>query len=138
MKTRFILILLALLALQFNSCLTEDDDPVYEDPEDQFIGVWKVNETCNRMTYDVEITDDPEHYSQVLIYNFGNPGPGYDPVVGIVAGSSIYVESQTIAEGWTVSGEGMITKSNPPVISWEYTLIIPPNEYNCTATYTPK
>ena len=137
MKTRIFLILIGLLALQMTSCLPEDEDPYYENPEDKFLGVWKVNESCNRMTYDVEIVDDPDHSSQVLIYNFGNPGPDYDPVVGIVVSNTIYVESQTIGEGWTVSGEGNYYGLFPGKISWEYSLIIPPNEYNCTATYSP-
>ncbi len=135
MRTRIFLIIVSLLALQFPSCLPEDDDPIWSDPATKFLGIWKVNEDCNRMTYTVEIERDPGNSSQVLIYNFGNPGPGYDPVVGLVVSSSVYVESQTIGEGWTVRGDGLYN-SLTGKISWDYELTIPPNEYTCTATYS--
>lgn len=133
MKTRIFLLLITLAALQFPACLPTDENPNPDDPVAKFLGEWKVNETCNRGNYLVTITKDPGNSSQVLLDNFGNPGPGYDPAVGLVTTNSITVSSQSIGEGWTVSGVG--TYHSDGTITWTYTLVIPPNEINCTAVY---
>jgi hypothetical protein len=133
MKNRIILMLISLMALQMPACLPEEDiDP--DDPIEKFLGTWKVNESCNRMTYDVDIVQDPGNSAQVLLYNFGNPGAGYDPAVGLVTSNSIHIASQTIGEGWTVSGTG--TYHNDGTISWDYTLIIGSSAFDCTATFS--
>ena len=132
MKTRIFLTMLSLMVLIMPACLPTDDvDP--DDPVDKFLGTWKVNETCSRMSYDVDISKDPGNSAQVLIYNFGNPGAGYDPAVGLVVSNTIQISPQTIGEGWTVSGKG--TYKSDGTISWNYTLIIASIEYSCTATY---
>lgn len=125
--------MISCLALQLPACVpTEDVNP--DDPVAKFLGSWKVTETCSRMNYNVDIQQDPGNSAQVLIYNFGNPGSGYDPAVGLVVTNSIIVSSQTIGEGWTVSGTG-IYQSNG-MISWDYSLLIPPSDYSCTARYS--
>jgi len=134
MKTRVFLVLISLLALQMPACLPVDEDVNPDDPVAKFLGNWKVNETCNRLNYNVEIQQDPGNSSQVLLDNFGNPGPGYDPAVGLVVSNTIHVTAQTIGEGWTVSGTG--TYLSGGTISWDYTLIIPPQEYSCDATFS--
>jgi hypothetical protein len=134
MKTRILLLLIAIVALQMPACLPVDEDPNPDDPAAKFLGEWKVDESCTRGNYTVTITADPGNSSQVLLENFGNPGPGYDQAVGIVTTNSINVSSQTIGEGWTVSGKG--TYQSDGTISWDYTLIIQPNELSCTAIYS--
>ena len=126
--------MISLLALHMPACLPVDEDVNPDDPVAKFLGAWKVNESCRRMNYNVDIQQDPGNTTQVLVYNFGNPGPGYDPAVGLVVSNSIYISSQTIGEGWTVSGKG--TYQSGGTISWDYALIIPPTEYDCTATFT--
>jgi hypothetical protein len=135
MKTRIFLIVVGILALHVPACLPIDEDVDPDDPVAKFLGVWKVNETCSRMNYNVEILQDPGNSAQVLIYNFGNPGTGYDPAVGLVVSNTINVFAQTIGEGWTVNGTG--TYQSGGNISWNYTLIIQPNEFTCSATYSP-
>lgn len=134
MKTKLFLLLIALLALQMPACLPEEEEN--GDPVEKFLGQWKVTETCNRMNYNVEIVNDPSASDQVLIHNFGNPGPGYDPVVGVVVGNNIYVDNQTTGEGWTITNGTGYYNSLTDKIEWDYTLTIPPNEYNCSATYS--
>jgi len=134
MKTRIFLLLIALVALQMPACLPVDEDLDPDDPIAKFLGVWKVTESCRRGNYDVTIKTDPGNSAQVLLENFGNPGPGYDPAVGLVVSNSIHVSSQTIGEGWTVSGKG--TYQSNGTISWDYTLIILPNEFDCSATFS--
>ncbi len=136
MKTakRFILPVILVLSL-ISSCDLGIDDPVDpEDPRDKFLGEWKVNEDCLRMNYSVEITPDPGNSAQVLISNFGNPGPGYDPAVGLVTTNTIHVTSQTIGEGWTVSGKG--TYQSDGSVLWDYSLLIGPTGMDCSAVYT--
>jgi hypothetical protein len=116
------------------ACLPEEEEN--GDPIEKFLGQWKVNETCSRMNYNVEIVNDPSASDQVLIYNFGNPGPGYDPVVGVVDGYNIYVDNQTTGEGWTITNGTGYYNALTDQIEWDYTLTIPPNEYNCSATYS--
>ncbi len=130
---RFLMMGLVMVLFTYASCELEDDvDPT--DPMEKFLGVWKVNETCQRMNYSVDIQPDPGNSAQVLISNFGNPGPGYSPAIGIVTSNSINVFSQIIGEDWTVSGKGTYQANG--TISWEYSLIIGPNSYDCTATYS--
>lgn len=136
MKTKILLLLIALLALQMPACLPDED--VNGDPLEKFLGQWKVTETCNRMNYNVEIVNDPSASDQVLIYNFANPGTGYDPVVGVVNGNSISVDNQTTGEGWTITNGNGYYNSTTDKIEWDYTLTIPPNVYNCSATYSPQ
>jgi hypothetical protein len=134
MKTRFILIMLSLLALYMPACLPVDEDVNPDDPVAKFLGTWKVSESCNRNNYTAKIYADPGNSAQVLIENFGDPGPGYDQAVGLVVSNTIYISSQTIGEGWTVSGQG--TYSSDGTISWNYTLIIAGNQLDCSAIYS--
>lgn len=134
MKIRIILIIISLLAFQIPGCVPVDENVDPDDPVAKFLGEWKVNESCRRLNYNVTIQQDPGNSAQVLIYNFGSPGIGYDPAVGLVVSNSINVSSQTIGEGWTVKGKG--TYQTNGTISWDYTLIIPPSEYDCSATFS--
>jgi len=131
MKVQLSLMALLALMLFFPACLPEDEDIDTGDPVEKFLGTWSVNESCRRGNYSLEITRDPGNSAQVLVYNFGNPGPGYDPAVGLVVSNNLHIQSQTIGEGWTVSGKG--TYSSNGSITWDYSLVIPPNELNCTA-----
>jgi hypothetical protein len=134
MKTRIILIMLSLVALVVPACLPPDDNVNPDDVITKFLGNWNVDESCRRLNYSVEIQADPGNTAQVLIYNFGNPGPGYDPAVGLVVTNSIHVSAQTIGEGWTVSGKG--TYQADGTISWDYTLIVGVSQFTCNADFS--
>ena len=135
MKTKLLLSLAGMFILLFSTCLPVDEDVDPDDPNAKFLGTWRVNENCNRMNYDVEIVTDPGNSAQVLLYNFGNPGPGYDPAVGLVVSNTIYISSQTIGEGWTLNNCSGTYESNGTII-WNYELTIPPNNYTCSATFS--
>jgi hypothetical protein len=135
MKTsNYLLLPLFFFFVLISSCDLGDDPLDPGDPRDKFLGEWKVNESCQRGNYMSNIKADPGNSAQVLIENFGNPGPGYDDAVGLVSTNYIYVSSQTIGEGWTVSGKG--TYQTDGSISWDYTLIIGASQLDCTALYT--
>jgi len=133
MKTRtYSILLIFLLSLVFTSCI--DDDILYdEDPRDKFLGVWKVSEDCIRLNYDVNIKYDPGNSAQVLIENFANPGPGSDPVTGLVVEDKIFIDQQVIGDDWTVTGDGILVEGQ---VEWEYILIIGGNQIDCTAVYS--
>jgi hypothetical protein len=133
MKTKLLLTMISWLVFFIPACLP-DEDVNPDDPVAKFLGTWKVNENCRKLNYDVDIVADPSNSAQVLIYNFGNPGPGYDPAVGLVVTNSVYVSTQTIGEGWTVSGTGSYQVDG--TISWDYTLIIGPSTLDCSALFS--
>jgi hypothetical protein len=82
----------------------------------------------------VDIQLDPNNSAQVLLYNFGNPGPGYDPAVGLVVSKTLKISSQNIGEGWTVSAEGRYQQNGN--VLWDYSLVINGMEMTCSAEYT--
>jgi len=134
MKSRVLLIIIGMLVLILPACLPTDENVNPDDPVTKFLGDWKVNESCRRLNYNVDIQADPGNSAQVLIYNYGNPGVGYDPAVGLVVTNIVHVSSQTIGEGWTVSGKG--TYQVDGTISWDYTLIILASELDCNAIFS--
>lgn len=131
---RLLSVAMVLVLFTWSSCEIVEDDVDPTDPVAKFLGTWKVSETCTRMNYNVEISRDPGNSAQVLISNFGNPGPGYNPAVGLVVTNSIFVSSQIIGEGWTVDGKG--TYQSNGNLTWEYSLIIGPDQYDCNSLYT--
>ena len=130
------LLLTMLSGMVLQGCVVSEDDQVNpSDPREKFLGDWKVDESCSRMNYTVSISADPGNSSQVLIDNFGNPGPDYDPAVGLIVSNTIKVSSQNIGEGWTVSGNGTF-QSNGTIL-WTYSLIISGVKENCNAVFSP-
>lgn len=121
MKTnRLLFMLLAMLALMLPACVLDEDDPD-ADPRDKFIGTWRFDESplkSNMAFYNVVITKDPGNTSQVLLRNFGNVG-NFHSAYGVVAGSIIAVESQTVASV-TLSGTGTLTTSSR--MTWTYSI----------------
>ncbi len=123
-----------ILVLGFLSCNPDDDilvDPV--DDRDKFLGNWTVSETCFKSNYTVTISADPGNSAQVLLANFGNPGPNYSPAVGLVAGGKIFVANQVIGDGWTINGTGNLQGTQ--IINWTYTLVIAGNSLSCTSEF---
>lgn len=134
MKKAVFLLLIGLMTMNFTACIPIDEDVDPTDPVAKFLGTWKVSESCNRSNYSVYISVDPGNSAQVLLENFGNPGASYDAAVGLVVSNTIHVSSQTIGEGWTINGKG--TYQSDGTIYWDYTLIIPPSQLDCTATFS--
>lgn len=117
----------------FAGCELNDDGPEPDDPRDRFIGEWNVNEECVRLNYSVNITYDPDNSSQVLIANFGNPGPGFPPVPALVVNRSIYVNNAETGDDWVVNGEGVLVDGE---VNWDYTISLSGSVLTCTSIYT--
>lgn len=134
-KSGIIIILILTLAAFYQGCTIGEEDVVNPtDPRSKFLGTWKVNEDCSRANYTILITADPGNSTQVFIENFGNPGAGYDPAVGLVVSNTLLVSTQNIGEGWTVSGEGKYQANG--TMNWTYSLIISGNKMDCSAICT--
>lgn len=122
------------LTLLLVAC-TEDTDVIDpQDDRDAFLGTWNVDETCNRIPYQVTITKDPTNSSQVIINNFWLIGPDEKAPYAIVAGSNIVIPQQNInnEEKTIVKGSGVMNKNT---IEWEYTVNDGADLYTCTAIY---
>ncbi len=130
------LLLLGLIVVLGSISCNPDDDGFVDpgDERDKFMGSWNVTETCLKTNFNVVITKDPNNSAQLLLANFGNPGPGYAPTIGLVAGNKIFVSNQTIGDGWTVSGTGTLQDAN--TISWTYTLVIAGDSFSCTSVFS--
>lgn len=126
---------LGLLTLIFLSSCVEESDPFdLPDDRDAFLGLWDVSESCTKDFYSVEIRKDPSNSAQVIIENFGNIGSCDNPPYGIVAGSSLFVPTQSICSDlFEVSGDGELDKNK---ITWQYTINDGADLFTCTATYT--
>ena len=131
-KIKIILVLLSVITLTFIAC-EEITNGIDVDPRDKFLGSWSANETCYKGNFQVTISKDISNSAQIVLSNFADPGPGYDPAIGIVADNKVVIASQIIGEDWTVSGTGTYENGT---IHWVYTLVIAGTSESCTAEYT--
>ena len=119
--------------LFMESCTKEDGILNDGESRDVFIGSWTATDECSKQTYGVDIEADEENSSQVLVMNFANLGK---TATAVIAGNSIYIESQDVGSGYTVNGNG---KLNGAIISWtNYTYETDAELIECSATYSNK
>ncbi len=104
--------LLLSATMLFNSCTKEGDLLEDGDVRDAFLGEWIASDQCSKQTYRVNVTLDGGNSTQVIISNFANLGYS---ATAVVAGSSIYVSTQSVGGGYSVNGNGIISGS---VITW--------------------
>ncbi|MCD4697970.1 MAG: hypothetical protein K8S16_17235 [Bacteroidales bacterium] len=136
MKSYYIFLFSLFLLPGFIACTDENEVDDLVDDREKFIGTWNVIESCSKDSYTVQITKDPSNSSQVIISNFWHISNCANPPYGIVAGSSIYVPTQSIcSNAFEVNGDGDLDKN---VISWSYTVNTGADLYTCAAEYTRK
>jgi hypothetical protein len=110
------------------------------DLRDKITGSWLCDESEGYLksveeTYHVEIFLDPDDSTKVLIFNFFNLDPDIS-AEAILSGSRLILPSQTLEGGFTISGSGLIAKSNTR-IDWEYSVNDGSGKnYELTAVYT--
>jgi hypothetical protein len=132
------LFLLSLLQFGFYSCQDEPIDPEPTDPRSNFIGVWSVNEKWTKLTYEVNITTDPNSSSGIFIENFAASGSGVK-TFALVSGSQVEISSvpQTLSNGWIIeSGSGAL--SGTTKMNWNYVFNDEANTYTAIAVFTKK
>lgn len=132
MKKGIIILSLLISAIWiFQSCTKENDLLNDGDVREEYTGDWTANDQCSKQTYGVNIILDEYNSTQVIISNFANLGYSAEAVI---AGNSIYVESQEIGGGYTVSGNGKLTGS---IITWtSYRFESAGDSADCICTYT--
>ena len=130
----FFLLVLIFSVFLINSCEDVSSEPFPIDDREKFLGTWGVNESCVRLTYEVQITKDESVDNKVYLSNFAFPGEGHAPAYGYVNGNMITIPEQNYGEDWVVSGTGTLSGSN--LIHWEYSLKIAADISNCEADYT--
>lgn len=130
-KIAFIFSFVFASIIVFHSCTKENDLLNDGDARESFVGSWGANDHCSKQAYGVNISLDADNSSQVLISNFANTG---HTAIGVVAGGSIYVESQDIGGGYTVNGNGILTGE---IISWTtYNFETAGDLYECTCIFS--
>ena len=129
-KTYFLFSCLLIVSAFLFSCSPEDDENNNEPDRDKFLGEWVVNDDCSKATYKVQISADPDNSIQILISNFLLTD---ETATAIVAGSTITVQSQTLPNGWTVSGSGVYSTNK---IDWSYDYSYEGVSKECTATFS--
>lgn len=104
-----ILILALVLSGLFiiNSCAVASDDN--SDVIEKFFGTWSVNDQASRLNYTVTIKANPSNSAEVLLTNFADLGT---TAVGLVVGSSVVIDTQSLGSEYTVSGSGSYINSN--------------------------
>jgi len=112
----------------------KDSDSDDGSDRDRFLGKWSVTETWTKLTYEVNITEDPGSPNGVFISNFAGTGSSGIPASAEVNGTTIVLDAnQVISGGLIVNGYGTLSGSR---ISWNYTLDDGANLITAVATYT--
>ena len=111
-----------------------------EDVRERIEGQWSCDETSEiykstAEIYSVYISPDPDDSTKVLIDNFYELG--YDvSAVATVSGRNLFINTQTVGDGYTVIGSGTIS-SDYNKINWSYSVEDGSGEVDdVTATYT--
>lgn len=94
-------VMLSILILVFGSCVPTEDDDI--NPVDKFIGTWNVSDQATRLNYQVSISANPLNSSEVLLSNFADLD---HTAVGLVVGSTVVLDNQTMGGNYEVSGSG--------------------------------
>jgi hypothetical protein len=97
-----------------------------------FLGKWLVTPT--KLTYEVNITADPNSSDGVFISNFAAMGTSSVPASAYVNGNMIILDAdQVIGDGVTVNGSGSLSGTR---IIWNYTLFDGADLIQVSETYT--
>lgn len=137
---KYILLCLVVLIIMFaGGCEDLLTDLGNDDSRERITGSWICDESEGYLksleTYPVEIYLHPDDSTRVLIFNFFNLDPDIS-AEAILSGSRLILPGQTLEGGFTISGSGLISKSNAQ-IDWEYTVNDGSGEdYELTALYT--
>ena len=103
-----------LISITIFSC-TETNDDAGDDIQN-FVGTWNVSDQSARINYQVEIIPNPSNSAEVLLNNFADLGSSAS---GLVVGSSIIIDNQSLGSGYSTSGSGTLENSKKLVISFD-------------------
>jgi len=121
-----------LLMLLVSACaLDEEILPDGEDARDVYTGTWSVSDNALKINYVVSISKSSSNSSEVLLSNFAGSG---DEAVGIVAGKTLSISSQTIGDSWMVDGTGVYKTASR--LEFQYNLEIGGDSESRSAVFT--
>jgi hypothetical protein len=125
-----------MLSLVLSGCTEKTDpDPSPTDARSAFLGRWSVVETPTKLSYEVNITADPNSTDGVFISNFANTGSGSTPAGAFIGGNTITLDpDQVIGDGWIINGYGSL--SGTTKINWNYNINDGADVNYYVATYT--
>jgi len=129
--SEFLSLLMLAAALQITSCTDIDPNNPGVDEREKFLGTWSVTESCVRLIYEVNITEDENNNSRVWLNNFADAPPDFTQAYGIVSGDQINLPEQTIGDGWKINGIGTLQTTG--IIVWAYYIEIGAVGSNCEA-----
>ncbi len=121
-----------LLMLLVSACaLDEEILPDGDDARDVYTGTWSVSDNALKINYVVSISKSSSNSSEVLLSNFAGSG---DEAVGIVAGKTMSIISQTIGDSWKVDGTGVYKTASR--LEFSYSLEIGGDSESRSAVFT--
>lgn len=119
------------MLLGFTACLPDDGSiPDETDPAMAFVGNWSVSDNALKLNYEVQIIKNPQNSTEILLNNFAGSG---DRAVGLVTGKTVTLFSQTLGNGWRVSGRGQYKSSSR--LEFQYSLSIGGDEEQRAAIF---
>jgi len=130
----------SLLLMVLNQSCEELNDMSNGDVRDKLEGQWQCDETSEYFkstaeVFSVYISPHPSDSTKILIDNFYELGYTVS-AVATVSNRSLYINTQTIGDGFTIIGSGTIS-SNFNEIEWNYSVEDGSGAVdNVTATYT--
>ncbi len=131
MKMKLIAGTLLILAVAAGCTKDQEADP---DPgRPAFLGEWTVSSSL-KLTYDVNVTADPNSSDGVFIHNFACIGWSDPPAGASIQGNKIILDAnQVIGDGLTINGSGTLSGNR---ITWSYTLFDGADMITVSETYT--
>ena len=121
------------LATMLTGCTKDSGTTPDTGSRSSFLGKWLVTPTT-KLTYEVNITTDPNSSNGVFISNFAGLGTSSIPASASVSGTSITLDAnQVIGDGITINGSGSLSGTK---IKWNYTLFNGADLINVSETYT--
>ncbi len=133
MKIFLSVIILGMIAL-LPGCTKEDNTTGDSTARSAFLGNWNVQESYTKLTYEVNISADPNSSDGVFISKFAGTLVTSPPASASVNGSSIVLDAdQVIGEGLTINGSGVLSGGK---INWNYTIFDQATLIHAVATYT--
>ena len=116
--------------LLWQSCTKDSSLTGDIDAREAFVGNWSVTDVCSKQTYGVNIQLNANNSAEVIIENFANLGQS---ATAVIADNSIYVEKQDVGNGYSVSGNGLLSGE---VIAWPaYNFETDGESTECSATF---
>lgn len=113
-KIKSILASALIITLLMFSCTDTPDNG--GDDIQKYVGTWSVSDQSARINYSVIITANPSNSAEILLENFAGLG---STAIALVIDNSLAIDSQSLTQGYSVSGSGNYVNSKKLVINFD-------------------